>query len=725
MFDPLHKWLGIPPHEQPPNHYRLLGLATFESDPDVIDAAADKQLTFLHDLTNGEYAEEAEQLSNQVSAARLCLLNKQKKQAYDDSLLHRPERMLPPATIPLDVPQPVVPELDAYEVADVSAKTLPTIHGNRSPKKRAKRSLWFYSLLPCLIALGLVGIGLWTGRFKLDFKRLEPLGIHIATKSDDAAESPQDLEPPGASQQTSPRNTDPAQTSVSESRGSSSAPRTPATDTKPKQPNGNLSDPLNPQPGTPNQIIKQPHPTDEELEKKRALIRELYQDEYRKAKTSAEKIELGKLMHREGQSTTDDPVGRFELWRIARDVLSREGEFALALAIVDNLEDHYTGVDSTNLKAETLLAASSRVTPARTDDFVHAVESIVDQCQQDERFDLGVQLVNATKKEIRTRVTDEIRAQIDRIATELQFVQQSHDEYLLALETLAKVKDDPLANQQVGRYLAIVRRQWDQGLKHLALGSDPQTRAAAVTELTSQSDSSASLAIADAWYDVSQVADRTVEQQNLQHHAFAWYQRAEDETTGLEQKKVRARIAELQRVLPADDLAADGETQVVPTALLGYRVKTSADSHSDFARRQANVFDIGMGARADGRGEAMGGVELQGIKQISVTGGASHRDMVIVDAASKSGFFIDYHTPGGYAKRVFLGLGLEPNREFNDSPPWGTEKSPDIITDLGRATAYQIDLTRWAPTTWDGRCWFTIYMQNAGANRSLNATITW
>ena len=50
-----------------------------ESDPDVIDAAADKQLTFLHQLTGDEHAEEAESISNQVSIARLCLLNAEKE----------------------------------------------------------------------------------------------------------------------------------------------------------------------------------------------------------------------------------------------------------------------------------------------------------------------------------------------------------------------------------------------------------------------------------------------------------------------------------------------------------------------------------------------------------------------------------------------------------------------------------------------------------------------
>ena len=42
-FDPYLNWLGIPPHEQPPNFYRLLGVVLFESNPEVIQQAADRQ----------------------------------------------------------------------------------------------------------------------------------------------------------------------------------------------------------------------------------------------------------------------------------------------------------------------------------------------------------------------------------------------------------------------------------------------------------------------------------------------------------------------------------------------------------------------------------------------------------------------------------------------------------------------------------------------------------
>jgi hypothetical protein len=86
MFDPLHQWLGIAPVDQPPDHYRLLGLSRFESNPDVIDAASDRHLAFLHGMINGPHAKEAEELANKISTVRLCLLNDTKRKAYDESL---------------------------------------------------------------------------------------------------------------------------------------------------------------------------------------------------------------------------------------------------------------------------------------------------------------------------------------------------------------------------------------------------------------------------------------------------------------------------------------------------------------------------------------------------------------------------------------------------------------------------------------------------------------
>jgi len=85
-FDPYHKWLGIAPTEQPPNHYRLLGLNLFESDLDVIENGADRQMAHLRSFQSGPRMRECQQLLNEVAKARVVLLNVQNKVAYDSAL---------------------------------------------------------------------------------------------------------------------------------------------------------------------------------------------------------------------------------------------------------------------------------------------------------------------------------------------------------------------------------------------------------------------------------------------------------------------------------------------------------------------------------------------------------------------------------------------------------------------------------------------------------------
>jgi len=86
QFDPYHRWLGIPPKEQPPNHYRLLGIELFESNRDVIDSVATRHMSYLQEITDGPHVREAQRLLNELSAARRCLLDPEKKAAYDAEL---------------------------------------------------------------------------------------------------------------------------------------------------------------------------------------------------------------------------------------------------------------------------------------------------------------------------------------------------------------------------------------------------------------------------------------------------------------------------------------------------------------------------------------------------------------------------------------------------------------------------------------------------------------
>lgn len=91
-FDPYHKWLGISPKDQPANHYRLLGIDLFESDPDVIASAADQRMAHVKSFQTGTNSKVSQRVLNEIAAARVCLLNPKTKAVYDAALAQEPKR---------------------------------------------------------------------------------------------------------------------------------------------------------------------------------------------------------------------------------------------------------------------------------------------------------------------------------------------------------------------------------------------------------------------------------------------------------------------------------------------------------------------------------------------------------------------------------------------------------------------------------------------------------
>jgi len=85
-FDPYYKWLGIPPDQQPPNHYQLMRLEPFESDTEVIVHTYNKELKALEQYKEGEHADQVQRLCDDLEEAHRCLLNPTDRAAYDDQL---------------------------------------------------------------------------------------------------------------------------------------------------------------------------------------------------------------------------------------------------------------------------------------------------------------------------------------------------------------------------------------------------------------------------------------------------------------------------------------------------------------------------------------------------------------------------------------------------------------------------------------------------------------
>ena len=172
-FDPYYIWLGIPPENQPPHHYRLLGVTLFESNREVIEAAANRQMAYMQEISSGEeHIDEAQEILGELSRARVCLLNEEKKAAYDaelrasfDALAPAPESTAeqtpaasatPTADDSLIPPQFGLPDDEAgKDVAGESVEAPVGLKKHRSKVASAKnQSTLYLTLVVCVMVLG-------------------------------------------------------------------------------------------------------------------------------------------------------------------------------------------------------------------------------------------------------------------------------------------------------------------------------------------------------------------------------------------------------------------------------------------------------------------------------------------------------------------------------------------------------------------------------------------
>ena len=127
-FDPYRKWLGIPPKDQPPHHYRLLNIELYEKDPDVISNAVDARISHVKQYASGEHAEAAKKILDEIAEAKVHLLNAEKKAAYDEKLRSKQPKRKPAI-------RTAVPLSDEADSAGQGLEAVPTF-GTSSPTSR-------------------------------------------------------------------------------------------------------------------------------------------------------------------------------------------------------------------------------------------------------------------------------------------------------------------------------------------------------------------------------------------------------------------------------------------------------------------------------------------------------------------------------------------------------------------------------------------------------------
>ena len=150
-FDPYWQWLAIPPAEQPPDHYRILGLRLFETDRPMIAQAARARIEHVCACHDGSHPEAAERVLAHLAAARDTLLSPELKAQYDNLLVQRESAR---------GPQPVAPPRQQTRASPVNF----VARGPQRDRKdrRTKPSPTSLIMFGVAAALALVlGLALW------------------------------------------------------------------------------------------------------------------------------------------------------------------------------------------------------------------------------------------------------------------------------------------------------------------------------------------------------------------------------------------------------------------------------------------------------------------------------------------------------------------------------------------------------------------------------------
>ena len=591
-FDPYYKWLGIPPEEQPPHHYRLLGIRAFESDADVIEGAADRQSTHLRGAQSGKHAALSQQLLNEVAQARLVLLNPTRKQVYDQNLRQALGE------------QPVRP---APAVA-------PNITTQSPAKGSAARPPWQQPLVLGAAAVAvLLVVGLSAAIVTWAFARSSEPGQsnslakagsdqdQAARKADstkskphqatDRIPSPVDPSPspdpandattPSASEPMedepgeSPLTTSPAEPGSKEPPVAANPPTIVEQPTVVEQPtiveSPDAAGKVGSQPPTADPPAARPTPdppqrlalpSDEAQAPVRITVEQAFQ--LSEAKTSAQQLAAVKELSEAAGKTTGNPAERFVLLRAAMELSAKGGDAERMLMLIEKIGEEYAIEVPQVLQSMLVRFANEANSKAAFESLLAGVEVYYEQAIAGDEYDAAMEVATAVYNASQGGVGREFRkAAYDR-RKEIAGLQVAWQEIADVRATLESNPDDPAANLALGRWYCLDRDDWQTGLPYLAKGGDAELAELANREAAAPESADEQVALGDAWYDLAQRTSSEL-QRPLLLRAAHWYRTAQPNLTSpVVQLKVERLLEKIGA--PAPQVAEAGPAPAKETA---------------------------------------------------------------------------------------------------------------------------------------------------------------
>ena len=322
----------------------------------------------------------------------------------------------------------------------------------------------------------------------------------------------------------------------------------------------------NPSPAAPAKPNRLAAPAQAELKQSEAKITQKYGAEIAAARTDpGEKRKLAKTLYLDFLQEGNDSALRYASLEKSFEMAVELGELEkLVLPLLEEFQETFE-VDTDLLAAgafDRLLAQpewhgeqASVIQKASSEQWPKALRS--------HHYAAAIKLSELSVRAARLAMSKEAAA-LDRRAKELsQFIgvlelwDQAAEK---GSKKLQLVSDDPTAHYQVGVMECLGKENWEEGLPHLAKGSDAELKSPASKELAMPAAPADQLALAQSWIEIAR-QKRGLAALHLFKHARAWIEKAMQgsgvprEMAAAMQQEADTQIVRLSKTL--DDLTAN------------------------------------------------------------------------------------------------------------------------------------------------------------------------
>ncbi|NQT14061.1 MAG: WD40 repeat domain-containing protein [Planctomycetes bacterium] len=300
------------------------------------------------------------------------------------------------------------------------------------------------------------------------------------------------------------------------------------------------------------QDTRSPVPAAEAQQRALTLVREVYESEYEKARTLAQKETLaGEMVKRAGE--TADLANKYTLLRVARD-LSIQGGGPTAFLAVDEMAKVFQ-IDALAMNTDVLAQCGALAkTSLHHKAVAEKAVALINEALAADNFPLAGRLADLGLTSAEKSRNGALLKQFATLGDEVRDAAAAYATAKAAIAVLHAKPTDPDANLAVGKYYCFIKGDWGKGLPMLALGSDAASRDLATRELKGAPDATGQMALGDGWWKLAETAEGD-DKRAMLRRAGQWYKTAETKLSGLDKAKAQKRLEEIAKLGDVAEIA--------------------------------------------------------------------------------------------------------------------------------------------------------------------------